>query len=86
MKENDIDKNDLFDEYFTIINYETSQPIELKTNGKDIKVNNSNKDEYIDSILNYVTFQSIGIKLEQFLEGFHQVIKLILIFFNFFIN
>jgi len=73
MKENDIEKTDLIEEFFVVTNYETNEVIELKTNGKDIKVNNSNKNEYIDCLLNYITFQSINLKLEPLLEGFYEV-------------
>jgi len=73
MKENDIEKTDLIEEFFVVTNYETNEVIELKTNGKDIKVNNSNKNEYIDCLLNYITFQSINLKLKPLLEGFYEV-------------
>ena len=73
MKENDIEKTDLLEEFFVVTNYANNEVVELKTNGKDIKVNNANKEEYIDSLLNYVTFQSIQTKIEPFLDGFFEV-------------
>ena len=38
MKENDIDHNDMFEEFFTVTSPESNEIIKLKTNGNDIKV------------------------------------------------
>ena len=74
MKEEDIEKTELLEEFFVVTNYANNEVVELKTNGKDIKVNNANKEEYIDSLINYVTFQSIQGKIEPFLDGFFEVL------------
>lgn len=41
-----------------------------------MKVNNSNKQEYVDSILNFVTYQIINKKIESLLQGFYEVFNL----------
>lgn len=69
-----MDDESLMEEYFTAINPETNEMVELKTNGKDMRVNNANKQEYVDSILNFVTYQIINKKLESLLEGFYEVL------------
>lgn len=84
MKEDDIEKTELLEEFFVVTNYANNEVVELKTNGKDIKVNNSNKEEYIDSLINYVTFQSIQGKIEPFLDGFFEVFFNFLYFYWFF--
>lgn len=43
-----MDKEECFEEYFTTVNSQTKEIVELKTNGKDIKLCDANKKEYVD--------------------------------------
>lgn len=55
------------------MNTEHNQLVELRTNGKDLKVTNSNKKEFVDCLLNFLTCESIESKIESFLKGFYEV-------------
>jgi len=52
-----------------------SEPFELKENGKNILVNDSNKNEFVELVLNFITYKSIKSKLDAFLLGFRFLLK-----------
>lgn len=48
--------------------------VDLKPNGRNIAVTDSNKDEYIQLIAEYRLTTSIKQQLDFFLEGFYEII------------
>lgn len=48
---------------------------DLKENGRNIEVDNGNKEEYLDLLTRYYLNDSIALQFEAFLKGFRQVLK-----------
>lgn len=73
---NDLNSKGLFEETFEIYHKANGvfQPIELKADGKNIKISESNKDEYLQLSLEFYTKLAVISQLTTLLEGFHKVI------------
>ena len=52
---------------------------ELKENGQDIPVTNSNRDEYVKLYCDYIVNKGCQSKFQAFHAGFHKVEKLLLL-------
>lgn len=74
LRENSIDKDDIFDEYFVVTSPIDGEEIELTPDGKDIRICDENKEEYIDLILEWFGRNSIEMQLEALLEGLFEVV------------
>jgi len=81
LKENNVDnlnKEGVFDEKFEVFykGNEKVERMELKPNGENIRISESNKDEYVQLCVEFYTRQIVIGQLSAFLEGFYKVIPL----------
>lgn len=74
--ENDMDKPPFDETYFEydIKHFGSFETIELKPNGKNIRVTNEDKNEYVDLIIDYISRKSIIEQINSFLDGFESII------------
>lgn len=78
VKENDLTAQSGFDEVFEIFHKNNGkfESYELKPDGRNIKIVQTNKDEYLELSIDFYTKQIIVSQLTAFLEGFYKVIPL----------
>lgn len=72
--ENDI--TDIIDETFTTTEERFGEmvTIELKTGGADIEVNEENKKDYVDAVVEYRISKRVKEQFEAFMSGFSELI------------
>ncbi|EMC94928.1 hypothetical protein BAUCODRAFT_140168 [Baudoinia panamericana UAMH 10762] len=72
--ENDI--TDVFDETFSIDvdRFGAIETVDLIENGRNIPVTEENKQEYVQLVVEHRLIKSVGPQLENFLDGFHDII------------
>jgi len=73
LKETSIDNDDIFEEYF-VTALPDGEEIELVPGGKEMKITDNNKEEYIKLILEWHGKKSIEPKLKALFDGIFQVV------------
>lgn len=48
--------------------------VELKPGGEDIDVDNDNKFEYCQLVVEYLLYKCVGPQIDAFLQGFHDLV------------
>lgn len=61
------------DFYFTIMK-DDGEEVELIKNGKNIKLNQSNRKQYANKVARYYLSKDVNVEMSEFIKGFHQVI------------
>lgn len=74
IQETSIDGEDVFEEYFVAKSPLDGEDVELIPNGKDIKITDANKTEYIQLMLDWLGKKSIETKLNSFFDGLFTVL------------
>ena len=77
IRDNDVDECDL--ELYFFADYEVlgnRRTVELKPGGKDIKLTEENKAEYLDLMVNFRVNRGVEDQMKSFLEGFDEVLPL----------
>lgn len=72
--ETSISNDDIFEEYFTVYDPQTGNPHELKTNGATIRIDDSNKEEFVKLKVEWLCKKSIEKKISSLLDGLYMVI------------
>jgi len=74
LRDNPIDDDVIFEEYFTVVNPMDGEEVELIPNGKETRICDDNKSEYIQLILDWLGKKSIEPKVKSLLDGIYHVV------------
>lgn len=74
IKENTLSGEDVFEEYFVASDPITGQTVELKTNGANIRIDDSTKEEFLQLNLEWIAKKSIEKKFNALIDGLNMVI------------
>jgi len=74
LRDNPIDDDVIFEEYFTVVNPMDNEEVELIPNGRETRICDDNKSEYIQLILEWLGKKSIEPKVKSLLDGIYHVV------------